>query len=444
MSLSEANLLCSTKNRLWYYRTDILTGGPVNGQWETTNEGPFIFPDGTASAPTLLRDNPNIYLRSSVRITGLTLMSVSLFLSALVALLVFLSRKEKIIERNQPFFLYVLLLGTFIMALSILFMSFDEQTLGASEGDEEPRLLDVACAMFPWFVSLGYVLIYGALFMKLWRINRLFQSVRTKVYVKHVLWPFVVLLGITIIILTVWTTTDCWHWERVLVDINEPHGKTIGQCTSEYGIAYISALAGVMVGATILAGVMAYKTKDVDKTFSESSWIFTTIVMQFQVWVVGIPIIVIVRQQSTDAFYLTCVLLICSLSMSTLVLMFGPKLIPIFLPNLARNWSRSTLRSQVAAGSVRVSGPHSSTSNSRRNANNPDISDRSKARTSLVALPNSTVNSTIVLPSEISERSSSGRHVQESYPVKDDLRSSHSEEVVSEKSNLDNCEGTSQ
>jgi len=266
------------------------------------------------------------------------------------------------------------------MAWSILFLSFDELALGASaEGQEEPRFLDIACAIFPWFVSLGYILMYGALFMKLWRINRLFQSARTKVYVKHVVWPFIALLGITIIILTIWTATDRWQWERVLVE-DEPHGKTIGQCTSEYDIAYISALAGIMVGTTVLAGVMAYKTKDVDKTFSESSWIFTTIVMQFQVFVVGIPILVIVQQISSNAFYLTCVLLICSLTMSTLGLMFGPKLIPILLPNFAQKWSRSTHRSFVATGGVYISNPD--ISDSHRNASNPKIPSHEISATS--------------------------------------------------------------
>jgi len=255
-------------------------------------------------------------------------------------------------------------MGIFVMAWSILFLSFDELAFGASEeGQEEPRFLDVACAIFPWLVSLGYILIYGSLFMKLWRINRLLQGVRTKVDVKQVAWPFMALVGIAVIILSVWTATDRWQWERVLVDENEPQGETIGQCTSENGTAYTAALAGVMVVTTLLAGFMAYKTKDVDSRFSESSWIFTTIVLQFQVLVVGIPILIIVQQQSTDAFYLTCVLLISTLTMSTLVLMFAPKLLPILMPNFTQRWSEPTIRSALASGGVHVSNRGSGSGN---------------------------------------------------------------------------------
>ena len=184
------------------------------------------------------------------------------------------------------------------MALSILFLSFDESTLTASELEQEPKFLDFACAAFPWFLSLGYTTIYGALFMKLWRINRVLQARhRTRVDVKHVVWPFVTLVGVSIVILTVWTIVEPWQWERFPVDENEPLGESYGQCTSPNDLVFIIILACIMVTATVLAGLMSWKTKDIDSKFSESSWIFTTIVLQFQVLLVGIPILIIVQQQ---------------------------------------------------------------------------------------------------------------------------------------------------
>ena len=347
-----------TKKRLWYYLTDILKGGPVEGEWTTTEDGPFLFSDGTPSAPTLLRAIPEQnYLSSSVRIAGLVLMSVSLFFSVVIAFLVWMYQERKIIKNNQPFFLFVLLIGSFLMALSILFLSFDESTLTASELEQEPKFLDFACAAFPWFLSLGYTTIYGALFMKLWRINRVLQARRrTRVDVKHVVWPFVTLVGVSIVILTVWTIVEPWQWERFPVDENEPLGESYGQCTSPNDLVFIIILACIMVTATVLAGLMSWKTKDIDSKFSESSWIFTTIVLQFQVLLVGIPILIIVQQQSADATYMGRVLLIWTITMSTLVLMFGPKLLPILSPKCFRRMSSRSLRGSLAAGSVRVSG----------------------------------------------------------------------------------------
>merc|ERR1712232_1000698 len=118
----------------------------------------------------------------------------------------------------------------------------------------------------------------------------------------------------------------------------------------------IIILVFVMVTATVLAGLMSCKTKDVDKKFSESSWIFTTIVLQFQVLIVGIPILIIVQQQSADATYMGRVLLIWTITMSTLVLMFGPKLLPILSPSCVRRMSITSKRGSLASGNVRVSG----------------------------------------------------------------------------------------
>ena len=326
-----------------------------------TDDGPFLFSDGTSVPSALLRDDPKQnYLSPSVRIIGLTLMAVSLLCSMLVALLVWWHQEKPSIRGNQPFFLYILLAGTFVMAWSILFLSFDESDFKdyvISEESEEPRFLDIACTIFPWFLSLGYVLIYGTLFMKLWRINRVLQSRRTSVAVKQVVWPCIVLLGITIVILAVWTAIDPWQWERHPVDEDEPQGESYGRCSSDHDIVFILVLAVVMLGATVLAGLMAWKTKDVDSKFSESNWIFTTIVLQFQVLVVGIPILIIVQRASADATYMGRVLLIWTMAMSTLVLMFVPKLLPILLPKLSQRLSNPTMRSSLASGNVRVTAP---------------------------------------------------------------------------------------
>jgi hypothetical protein len=351
-------LFCT--KRLWYYLTDILEGGPVEGDWTPTKNAPFLFADGTPTPPKLLRDIPEQnYLGSGVRITGLALMAVSLVCSVAFAVMVYVHREKALIKSNQPFFLYVLLMGTFVMAFSVLFLSFDESTLGVKaeevQAAEEPGFLDVACTIFPWFLCVGYVLIYSALFMKLWRINRVLSGIRSKVEVKQVVWPAVTLLGITAIILAVWTGVDPFEWERFPVDENEPLGESYGQCSSSHSLVFVIILALVMLAATILAGFMAWKTKDVDSKFSESSWIFTTIVLQFQVLVVGIPVLVIVQQQSADATYLGRILLIWTMTMSTLVLMFGPKLLPIIFPVYARKLQASTHRSSLGRGSVHVS-----------------------------------------------------------------------------------------
>ena len=286
-------------------------------------------------------------------------MSISLFLTLLVTVLVTRYQAESIIHHNQPFFLYIMLLGTAILAFSIYFVSFDEAALGAEPGDPEPGFLDTACTAFPWFLSLGYILIYGALFMKLWRINRVLQCNRARrktIGVKKVVWPVLLMLVASIVVLTTWTVVEPYEWERA--PIYEEEGESYGQCESPHHKIFISILGLIMGTAIVLTLIMAYKTKDIDRQFSESSWAFTTIVLQTEVLLVGIPILLIVQQQSAEATYICRVMLIWTLSVSTVVLMFGPKLIPLLFPKFVARWNKETLRSSIGTnrGSVRVSG----------------------------------------------------------------------------------------
>jgi hypothetical protein len=346
---------------LWHYLTDILEGGPVYGEWKMTEEGPFLFPDGTPEPPKLLRDPPDQnYLSLGARIFGLTLMSISLLLTLLVTFLVYNYQGQSIIHHNQPFFLYVILLGTAVLAFSIIFLSFDEAALSAAPEDDPPEFLDTACMTLPWFLSLGYSLIYGALFMKLWRINRVLQCSRARrksIGIKKVIWPCVLMLSASVTVLTVWTAVDPFQWKRTPIDPDEPQEESFGQCASSYEMIFICILGAVTFTPLVMSMFMAYKTKDIDSKFSESSWAFMTIVFQVQVLVVGIPILIIVKQKSKDATYMCLVMLIWTLSMSTVILMFGPKLVPILFPNFVERWNRTTLRSSIGdRGTVRVSG----------------------------------------------------------------------------------------
>jgi len=72
---------------------------------------------------------------------------------------------------------------------------------------------------------------YGALFMKLWRINGVLQCSRprSKVAVKHVVWPFATLLSISVVVLNVWTAVDPYQWVREPVDPSDPQGESYGQ-----------------------------------------------------------------------------------------------------------------------------------------------------------------------------------------------------------------------
>jgi hypothetical protein len=85
----------------------------------------------------------------------------------------------------------------------------------------------------------------------------------------------------TIAMLTCWTVVDDFGYHRTEVD--ETSGESIGECHSENMWNWFIPMAVCAVIPTILAFIMAWKTKDVDDSYSETWWIFAMILIQLEV-----------------------------------------------------------------------------------------------------------------------------------------------------------------
>lgn len=360
-----------------YVLTDTLTeGGAEEGVWKETNNGPFIFATGTAEPPTLLRAVPEQnYLSRGSRITGLLFMSISLATIAAAVIFVALKAKHAVVRGAQPPFLYAFCFGATTMSMSIFTLSWDESYGWNAD------MLTVACQATPWLVVLGHVIIYCSIFSKLHRINQVLQfRRRRKVNIKQVLGPFVAMIISAIIVLSVWTAIDPLTWDRQT--INDFTGETYGACQSDHSLAFLIPLACIMVLSTVLAAIMAWKTKDVQARFSESGWIFYTIFVQLQTLLVGIPVIVILTDESTNAAYLGRVLVIWTIPMTTMLLLIGPKAIQVLFPK-QENSRNKTRGVGTAPGGVAVSGITPSAAQSLFPSNSSVISNISNQRESM-------------------------------------------------------------
>ena len=127
----------------------------------------------------------------------------------------------------------------------------------------------------------------------------------------------------TFVVMSVWTATDDVQWKRV--EINSYNGDSIGKCYSDHMGIFILAIALVALVPLVLTGVMAWKTRDVDEAYSESSWIFALIVLQLELIVLAFPVIAILRNLSSDGRYVGFVIVLWIFPMSTLVFIMLPK-----------------------------------------------------------------------------------------------------------------------
>ncbi|KAL7566630.1 hypothetical protein ACA910_003465 [Epithemia clementina (nom. ined.)] len=280
---------------------------------------PFIYADGSTSPPELLRDIPEQnYLSTFLRALGLALMGMTMLAAIICLMWVFVCRKHKVLAASQPIFLYMICFGCFVQTSAILPLSVDEN-FGWSV-----KQLDQACMAFPWLLALGYIIVYSALFTKLWRVNKVLQFTRRQIKMQHVAWPMTLLFLAALVMLIIWTLLDPLRWTRV--EINEFTGESIGKCESNNSFAYFIPLVVIMLIPTVLTCIMAYKTKDVDDSYTESWWIFILVVVQIEVILVAVPVIIILNEESTDGKYLGFIFMLWSFPMTTLCLIFVPKM----------------------------------------------------------------------------------------------------------------------
>jgi hypothetical protein len=154
-----------------YQISDVLETGEraTNGQRSWKEITPFIFRTGSTSPPLLLRTTPEQnFLSRGFRITGLVLMSIAIAACSISGCWVFVHRHDRVVRAAQPFALHLICFGSFVMAWSILPLSFDE-----SYGWTEEQL-SKGCMSVPWLVSTGFITTYGALFVKVRCLNQYF------------------------------------------------------------------------------------------------------------------------------------------------------------------------------------------------------------------------------------------------------------------------------
>ena len=98
---------------------------------------------------------------------------------------------------------------------------------------------------------------------------------------RQVAWPATFLIFAAAVVLAAFTVAGDFNWERT--EIDPVTGESIGRCRGDHTAAFLVPVGIICVIPTVLTGVMAWKTSDVDDVYSESKWIFTLILVQLQV-----------------------------------------------------------------------------------------------------------------------------------------------------------------
>jgi 7 transmembrane sweet-taste receptor of 3 GCPR len=147
------------------------------------------------------------------------------------------------------------------MASSIVPATFDD-SIASVDG------CSFACAAKFWLLSIGFSLSFATLFSKLWRLNRLMHNAtrfrHVQVRPQDVMVPCVSLMGINVVVLTIWSVVFPPEWQRVILDYDN-YGRaneSSGKCAyGNKGIIFIGVILAINGCALVMALVQAYHAR---------------------------------------------------------------------------------------------------------------------------------------------------------------------------------------
>jgi 7 transmembrane sweet-taste receptor of 3 GCPR len=267
-----------------------------------------------------VEQDPN-QLDSGIRAYGFAIASVTMVTAIGFAIWTYKQRTSPVVRASQPFFLILICSGVFVLASSIFPLAIDD-------GFASQEACDRACMAIPWLVAMGWSILFAALYAKIRRVNLVIRNAMAfrsiTVSERDVMLPFAVLFTSNLILLTVWTIYDPLTWVRIQTSETTSYGTCKVQASSDSWKIIVSFL-GVLNGAALIASnVEAYKGRNVDTDYGESSYIALIMGSFLQIVLVGVPLYFLVYDNPTAKFFVSSsmVFLIC---MSVLLLLFIPK-----------------------------------------------------------------------------------------------------------------------
>lgn len=261
-----------------------------------------------------------------VRTTFIVITSVFAALALLVLILVIVFRKNPVLRRSSIVFCSFIAIGALFLYASTYMFLWNT---------------DATCALRPWILIVGFSLAYGSLFIKEWRLWRLFDvNINTKIRIDdaQLLRGLSVLVAGELGMLIIWFAVSPFVL-RVSTDLT---AETI---TYQCGSTGTTAVFWILVGFNsllLLAGcIIAFLVRNLPSSFNESSF------MAFSIYTVTLTIIVCLAISGTQ-YQPNVVSIVASIGIlfSTTVTL-GGLFVPKFLFIFFKEWMLKSLADEV-------------------------------------------------------------------------------------------------
>jgi len=248
-------------------------------------------------------------------------------------------RAHLVVRAAQTPFLVTITIGVMISSSTIFFVVVDDRFDPQAQIDALTgnfNLGNIACMAAPWFYGTGFVLIFGPLFAKLWRIQRIFKNKNMQRIRIQTTTLFLMVLGmfmVEFVILLTWTLVDPVRFIRTVEEVDRYGNPTlsIGVCkgTGSDKIMMIIMAAYHFVILAIL-NYISYRTRKINLKFAESTYISLIMSSYVQILMVSVPVLVIVaKHPETNMFIRSAIVFLNDLSV--LMFLFVPKIVAVHL-----------------------------------------------------------------------------------------------------------------
>ena len=258
----------------------------------------------------------------------------------------FWQRKSTQVKVSQPFFLVMVLFGCMVSSSSIIAMAQEDEGYGPVP----------ACMAIPWLYSVGFSITFGTLFAKIRRVYVIFKSAadmrRHAVTVQETLGVIGVVLLIDVIILIIWTVVDPLEWSRTVISADQ-FGDPLeseGFCSSEHWAVFAGVIAALHLLLLAVACCLCYVSRRIptkvrylflcpyaqvsvctaqltnlyqqSTQFSEGKYVSIAMISNLQIFIVGVPILIILGTDSATSFFVRCVVIWMN-DFAVVLLIFG-------------------------------------------------------------------------------------------------------------------------
>jgi len=313
----------------------------------------IYWPGNTTTTPVditqVVPSHNRNFINEGLAFAALGLTGITMFMAVFCICWTIAYRKTDAVKSAQPIFLILIAIGTMISVSVTFTLTQDHRThdpdvavVGYPDRAVPPAqpgsfsALDSACSLTLWLYIIGFDITYGSLFVKLWRIKKIFvnpQIGRGPVRIRQMLTYIFVFLAINLGVLAGLSQDSPLFYVVSIVSTN-PYGiitESRGECTSSTGVwPWLGVLIGIHGGLLFYSNLVVYQLRTVPSEFNEGKYVGVSLVNNLQTSVLALMLLFLVSDTPMVAFLVKWFEAYWSATV-TLLMMFIPKMAAVHL-----------------------------------------------------------------------------------------------------------------